>query len=84
MVGYLVVAVLLMAGPGAFFGRPGAPPVARSRSPAGSGAYVTLPTYGSANAYPPVSYPQATGTSQPPSAPPKPGPDDDYWARPSS
>jgi hypothetical protein len=91
MVGYAVVAVLLIAAPGTFFGRTGvaatgagalggAPPV----HPPGAGAYVTLPTYGSANTYPPSSYPQTTGTSQPPSAPPEPGPDDDYWARPSS
>jgi len=69
MAGYLVVAVLLIASPREFF-RGGA-----SSPPGPVGPYVTLPTYGSA---------QSTGISQPPTAPPKPGPDDDYWARPSS
>ncbi len=81
MVGYLVVAALLAAAPGTFFGR-GVPPV-----PAGGpGAYVTLPTYGSANAHPPAGPQPPTpygyaAHPQPPS-PPVPGPDDDYWARP--
>lgn len=79
MAGYLVVAALLIAAPGSFFGR-GVAPV----HPSVSGAYVTLPTYGSINPYsqPPVG--QDTGTSQPPSAPPAAGPDDEYWSRPSS
>ena len=74
MLGYLVVAVLLVISPGAFFGR-GTPSVSPDR---GSGAYVTLPTYGSANTYPGGSH------QPPPAAPQPPAPDDDYWARPSS
>jgi hypothetical protein len=76
MVGYLVVAMLLAVSPGGFFGR-GTPSVSQSRS---GGAYVTLPTYGSANAYPPGPIPPAP----PPVSPPPAAPDDDYWARPSS
>jgi hypothetical protein len=76
MLGYLVVAILLAVSPGGFFGR-GTPSVSPNRA---SGAYVTLPTYGSANAYPPASFPP----SPQPAAPPQAGPDDDYWARPSS
>jgi hypothetical protein len=72
MAGYSVVAILLVAGPREFFGR-GHVPVAPA-------AYVALPTYGT----PQPSYRQTPGISQPPSAPPAPGPDDDYWARPSS
>jgi hypothetical protein len=79
MAGYLAVAVLLIAAPGSFFGR-GRQPV----HPSGSGAYVTLPTYGSINPYPQPPYGQDTGTSQPLPAPPRPGPDDEYWSRPSS
>ncbi len=82
MVGYVVVAVLLAVAPGGFFGR-GAP----SPPPGPGGAYVTLPTYGSANAYPPgpPQPPVPPGyASPPPASPPVPGPDDDYWARPSS
>jgi hypothetical protein len=69
MAGYLVVAILLIASPREFFRGSATQP------PGPTGPYVTLPTYGSA---------QSTGTSQPPTAPPTPGPDDDYWARPSS
>jgi hypothetical protein len=76
MLGYLVVATLLAVSPGGFFGR-GTPSVSQNRA---GGAYVTLPTYGSANAYPPGPFPQP---APPPSSPPT-GPDDDYWARPSS
>jgi hypothetical protein len=77
--GYVVVAALLFRAPGAFFGRGSA-----AGHPSGSSAYVTLPTYGAINTFSPSAQPQATGTSQPPSVPPEPGPDDDYWARPSS
>jgi hypothetical protein len=76
MLGYLVVATLLAVSPGGFFGR-GTPSVSPNRS---SGAYVALPTYGSANAYPPGPF----QPSQPPVPPAPTGPDDDYWARPSS
>jgi hypothetical protein len=79
MAGYVVVAVLLMTAPGSFFGRGG-----QAVHPSGSGAYVTLPTYGSINPYPQPPHGQDTGTSQPPSTPPAPGPDDEYWSRPSS
>lgn len=75
MVGYLVVALLLAIGTRGFF-RPGAP-----AAPApGTGAYVTLPTYGSANAHPPSSSAPPSG----PAASPPSGPDDDYWSRPTS
>jgi hypothetical protein len=76
MLGYLVVAMLLAVSPGGFFGR-GTPSVSPNRA---GGAYVTLPTYGSANAYPAGPF----QPSQPPVSPPPAGPDDDYWARPSS
>jgi hypothetical protein len=76
MLGYLVVAMLLAIAPGSFFGR-GTPSVSGNPS---SGAYVTLPTYGSANSYPPASFPPAP----PPASAPPAGPDDDYWTRPSS
>ncbi len=83
MVGYLVVAVLLVLSPGTFFGR-GRP----APHPGAAGAYVTLPTYGSANTYAaqgPHQPPAPPGyAAQAPAAPPVPGPDDDYWARPSS
>ena len=74
MVGYLVVAVLLAVAPGAFFRR------AAPAGPPGTGAYVTLPTYGSANAGPVAGYP----APPPPVTPPAAGPDDGYWARPPS
>lgn len=76
MLGYLVVAILLAVGAGRFFGR-GTPSVSQNRA---GGAYVTLPTYGSANEYPPGPFQPST----PPVPPPAAGPDDDYWARPSS
>jgi hypothetical protein len=83
MVGYLVVALLLAFSPGAFFRR-GVP----SAQPGAAGAYVTLPTYGSATAYPPTGPhqpPASPGYASPaPPAPPARGPDDDYWARPPS
>jgi hypothetical protein len=86
MIGYIVVAGLLAAAPGAFFGR-GVPPV----RPTAGGAYVTLPTYGSTTAYGPqgpspsgYASPSSAFPSPPPTTPPAPGPDDDYWARPSS
>lgn len=81
-VGYVVVAVLLAVAPGGFFGR-GTP----SPPPGPGGAYVTLPTYGSANAYPPAGPHQpaaAPSYAPPPASPPVAGPDDDYWARPPS
>jgi hypothetical protein len=74
--GYLVVALLLAVGTRGFFRR-----TAPAAPPPGTGAYVTLPTYGSAGSYAqPYSGPPA-----PPATPaPPPGPDDDYWARPTS
>ncbi len=78
MAGYVVVAVLLVVAPGTFFRR-GTPPA----QPGPGGAYVTLPTYGSANTYPPPGPHQPPGyAAQPPA--PAPGPDDGYWARPPS
>jgi hypothetical protein len=74
MIGYLVVAVLLAAAPAGYFRRD-----TPSGQPGHGGAYVTLPTYGSANTYPPVALGQP---APPPAAPPAPGPDDDYWAHP--
>lgn len=82
MVGYLVVAVLLAVAPGSFFSRG-----ARPAPPGPAGAYVTLPTYGSANTYPPPVPPQppaAPGYAPPPASPSVAGPNDDYWARPPS
>jgi hypothetical protein len=82
MAGYLVVAVLLAVSPGAFFRRHTPP-----GQPGAGAAYVTLPTYGSANTYPPgpPQPPVPPGyAAQQPAAPPVPGPDDDYWARPPS
>ena len=87
MAGYIVVAVLLLVSPGTFFRR-GAP----APQPSAGGAYVTLPRYGISNTYPgpyPGPGPQTPAApwgyaSQGPTAPPAPGPDDDYWTRPSS
>jgi hypothetical protein len=76
MLGYLVVAMLLAISPGGFFGR-GTPSVSQNRA---GGAYVTLPTYGSANSYSPGPFPPPP----PPVSPPPAAPDDDYWSRPSS
>ena len=72
-------------GPGAFFGRPGTAARARAVHPHGSGAYVTLPTYGSAERRihrSPTHKPQELLSRRRH----RPGrvPDDDYWARPSS
>jgi hypothetical protein len=74
MVGYLVVAVLLLAGTREHFGRrtPAAP------APTGPQAYGALPAYGATNPYPPAGvYPP------PPAGPPGHGPDNDYWSRPT-
>jgi hypothetical protein len=79
MAGYLVVAVLLAVAPAAFFRRHTPP-----GQPGPGGAYVTLPTYGSANAYPPAGLQQPPVPPGYPAQPPAPGPDDDYWARPPS
>jgi hypothetical protein len=75
MVGYLAVAVLLLAGSREYFGRrtPAAP------SPIRPQAYGALPAYGATNPYPPAGvYPP------PPAGPPGHGPDNDYWSRPTS
>lgn len=86
MLGYLIVAVLLIVAPGAYFGRD---------SRAEPSALASLPPYGSTSAYPgpppavvpPGGYPPGASPTPPPGAsptPPRPGPDDEYWARPSS
>jgi hypothetical protein len=76
MAGYLVVAVLLLVAPGSYFGRG----TSAARPGPAPHAYGALPTYGTMNPYPPAgTYP----TPNPPAGPPRPGPDDDYWARPS-
>jgi len=82
ILGYLIVAVLLAVARGGFFGS-GTPSV----SDRAAGAYVTLPTYGSANSYAPSPFPPPAGPAGPPAPPvsrPPAAPDDDYWARPSS
>lgn len=75
MVGYLVVAVLLLAGAREHFGRraPAAPAPTRPQ------AYGGLPAYGATNPYPPArAYPP------PPAGPPGHGQDNDYWSRPTN
>jgi hypothetical protein len=103
LLGYLLVAILLLASPGTFFGgapKPlppdrfaaagpgGYPPVGYPAFPAGQGA---PPAAGHGWSYPP--YPPVAGQPLPPAAPlatpplsgpPAPGPDDEYWSRPSS
>ena len=63
IVGYLIVALLLVASRGYF--RPAGDPAQRSQS------YVALPTYGSANAYPGQAQPM-TGQPQPGAGQPQP------------
>ncbi|GAB1688252.1 hypothetical protein KRM28CT15_00550 [Krasilnikovia sp. M28-CT-15] len=81
-VGYLIVAVLLLAAPGSFFGRAGASAAGAAQGagpPYGPGVLVghgapygaAGPTY--APGYPPVV-----------SITPTPGQDDEFWSRPSS
>jgi hypothetical protein len=76
MLGYVLVAVLLVVSPRGFFRRPGASPAtaAVQRYPGGP--------------YPPNPYatdPYRYGGPPPTAAtpPPEPGPDDHYWARPN-
>jgi uncharacterized membrane protein len=72
MVGYLVVAMLLLAGTREHF--------RAARAPVPPQSYGALPTYGATNPYPAAgNYSQA-----PPQQPPQSGPDHDYWSRPSS
>jgi hypothetical protein len=136
MVGYLAIAGLLIAAPGAFFGRArtaapassvpapsafgglptlGGPPVGaphayappaaapHAYAPPMDGPYPPYPAAtGGHSPYPPGSYPPAAAApsawaqpggpppagppASPPATgnPPPPGPDDEYWARPSS
>jgi hypothetical protein len=77
--GYVLVAILLAVGARDHFGRDRTPV-----HPSGSGTFVALPTYGATNPYSQGPPTQAAGTSQPPAAPPAPGPDDEFWSRPSS
>lgn len=96
MLGYVLVAILLLASPGTFFGRApkplppdpfaarapaygGYPPVAAGFGPPPTGGYSPPPAGGYGAPYPGVS-PPAT----PPAGPPQPGPDDEYWSRPSN
>jgi hypothetical protein len=82
MLGYLLVAVLLAASPRGFFRRPGESPAA----PAPVQQYPGGP-------YPPNPYAAPGGYSAPPpgvpaspiaaTPPPEPGPDDQFWARPT-
>ncbi|MEU7903704.1 hypothetical protein [Actinoplanes sp. NPDC049118] len=96
MVGYVIVGLLLLACPGTFFGRApkplppdpfaapalaGYPPVPAGYGPQAMGG----PAGGYGSPYP--SAPPAAGQSIPPSGPagrPQPGPDDEYWSRPSN
>lgn len=101
MLGYALVAVLLLASPGTFFGRAAKPlppdPFAAPPAPYGPpsgypggypagpagygqpvpGGYSAPPPGGYGAPYPPAQPPA------PPAGPPQPGPDDEYWARPS-
>jgi hypothetical protein len=69
MVGYLVVAVLLLAGTREHF---------RRRAP-GTPAPTAPQAYGATNPYPPAHV-----YRPPPAGPPGQGPDNDYWSRPTS
>jgi len=71
------------AAPG--YGAPGgypAPPVGYGPPP--TGGYSAPPTGGYASPYPPAAPPSATPPGVPPAGPAQPGPDDEYWSRPSS
>lgn len=102
MLGYVLVAVLLMASPGTFFGRapkplppdpfaaggPGAfggyPPAPAGYGPPPTGGYAVPPTGGYGSPYPAPGSSPAVPPAGPPPGPPQPGPDDEYWSRPSS
>lgn len=95
MLGYVLVAVLLLVSPGTFFGRAAKPlppdpfaaptpsyggyPPPAGYGPPPTGGYSPPPAGGYGAPYPGVS-PPAT----PAPGPPQPGPDDEYWSRPSS
>jgi hypothetical protein len=95
MLGYVLVGALLLAGPGPFFGRapkplppdpfaapgPGAP---AGYGPPPTGGYAAPPTGGYGTPYPAAGPPPAAPPGVPPAGPPQPGPDDEYWSRPSS
>jgi hypothetical protein len=112
MLGYVVVAVLLLASPGTYFGRAPKPlppdpfaapaagpapfaapaagtPVGYPAPPVGYGppptsGYSVPPTGGYGPPYPTAAPPSATAPGFPPAGPHQPGPDDEYWSRPSS
>jgi hypothetical protein len=102
MLGYLIVAVLLLASPGTFFGRAPKPlppdpfaapgygaPGGYPAPPAGYGppptsGYPMPPTGGYAPPHPAAAPPPVTPPGVPPAGSPPPGPDDEYWSRPSS
>ena len=71
------------AAPG--YGAPGgypAPPVGYGPPP--TGGYSAPPMGGYGSPYPAAAPPSATPPAAPPAGPPGPGPDDEYWSRPSS
>jgi hypothetical protein len=102
MLGYVLVAVLLLASPGTFFGRApkplppdpfaapgfGAPggysPAPPGYTPPPTGGYSMPPTGGYGAPNPAAGPPPAVPPVVPPAGPPQPGPDDEYWSRPSS
>jgi hypothetical protein len=70
-------------GPG--YGAPGGyPPPPAGYGPPPTGGYSTPPTGGYGSPYPSSAPPQGTPPGVPPTGPPQPGPDDEYWSRPSS
>jgi hypothetical protein len=85
MLGYVIVGLLLLAAPGTFFGRAPKPlppdpfaaptPAGYPPGPAGYGGFAAPPAGGYGAPYP--SPPPAAGR-------PQPGPDDEYWSRPSN
>jgi hypothetical protein len=97
-VGYIVVAVLLVVSPAAFFGR--APTAAATPTYGNIRAYGAPAPYGygqpgypppPSGYQPPSGYAAPAGPAAPAPAPgpyppvtPQPGPDDEYWSRPSA
>ncbi|MET8151902.1 hypothetical protein ACIBSW_37145 [Actinoplanes sp. NPDC049668] len=97
MAGYVIVGLLLLAAPGTFFGRApkslppdpfanpalaGYPPVPAGYGPQPMSGYPAPPAGGYGSPYP--SAPPAAGQPIPPGGRPQPGPDDEYWSRPSN
>ncbi|GID95178.1 hypothetical protein Adi01nite_45900 [Amorphoplanes digitatis] len=97
MAGYVVVGMLLLAAPGTFFGRApkplppdpfaspalaGYPRVPAGYGPQPTGGYSAPPAGGYGSPYP--SAPPAAGQPIQPGGRPQPGPDDEYWSRPSN